>query len=316
MLYQKGGLQRVMNHKITVSICIPAYNEEHNMDNILKQVYSQKQKGFVIETIVVVSDGSTDNTVKVAQKYKNRGVKVIVGKVNRGQTYRQNEIMSFSSSDILVLLNADLILGDDEVIYRLIAPILRGADLSAQWARPLTPRTFIERILYAGFELKYFVYKHHKNGNNIYTCVGHMRALSKKFYSNVTFPKVSDGEDQYLYLACIQGGYHYAYTHARNVYFKLPDTFGDYKRYAIRIFQTQKKFGDIFSEKLVSSERSLPIGLTILACLYACIKHHVYALSYILLHMFIQQWALRKPVNASHTFEIATSTKNFSVTNH
>ncbi|HSW88727.1 MAG TPA: glycosyltransferase family 2 protein [Candidatus Saccharimonadales bacterium] len=304
-----------MSNKKTVSICIPAYNEEHNMDNILKQVYSQTQKEFVIEQVVVVSDGSTDNTVKIAQKYKNLGVKIIEGRVNRGQTCRQNEIIALTSSDILVLLNADLLLGDNEVIARLIDPILNGADLSAQWARPLPPHTFMERILYAGFELKYFVYKHHKNGNNIYTCVGHMRALSRKFYSHVTFPKVSDGEDQYLYLACIKGGYRYEYTHASNVYFKLPDNFEDYKKYAVRIFQTQKKFGDVFSEELVRSERALPLDLRLRGCIYALLKYPFYTLPYILLHIVMQRWALIKPLNSSYTFDTAASTKNFAIAN-
>jgi glycosyltransferase involved in cell wall biosynthesis len=304
-----------MNNTISVSICIPAYNEEHNMDAILKQIYSQKQNGFVIEHIVVVSDGSTDNTVKIARRYRNRGVRVIVGKVNKGQTYRQNEILSFTSSDILVLLNGDLILGDTEVIARLIAPIIRGVDLSAQWATPIAPRTFIERILYAGFELKHFIYKNHKNGNNLYTCVGHMRALSKRFYSNITFPETSDGEDQYLYFTCIKDGYRYEYTHGYNLFFKLPDNFSDYKKYAVRIFQTQKKFSDVFSGELVRSERHLPIELKIIGCLYAHMKYPLYTFLYIILHMIIQQWALRKPVNGSRTFEIAASTKKFSVTN-
>lgn len=301
--------------KKSVSICMPAYNEQHNIDHILKQIFLQKQEEFVIENIIVVSDGSTDNTVKIAQKYRNRGVKIIEGKVNRGVSHRQNEILSLTSSDILVLLNADLLLGDNEVIARLVTPILKGADLSAQWAKPLPPRTFIERILYAGFELKYFVYKHHKKGNNIYTCVGHMRALSKKFYSHVSFPNVSDGEDQYLYLACIKGGYRYAYTPAHNVYFKLPDNFGDYKKYAIRIFQTQKKFGDIFSEQLVRSERALPTGLKIRGCIYALLKYPFYTFPYIVMHIIMQQWALRKQLNSSHKFEISTSTKNFSTPN-
>jgi glycosyltransferase involved in cell wall biosynthesis len=305
-----------MKRKKTVSIYMPAYNEQHNIDHILRQIYAQKQSGFVIKQVVVVSDGSTDNTVKIAQKYRNRGVEVIDGKVNRGQTYRQNEILSLASSDILVLLNADLLLADDEVIARLVNPIINGADLSAQWARPFKPRTLIERILYAGFELKYFVYKHHNNGNNIYTCVGHMRALSKKFYSHVTFPKVSDGEDQYLYLACKKGGYRYEYTPSHNLYFKLPDNFNDYKKYALRIFQTQRKFGDVFSEDLLRSERALPIGLQIQGCLHAFTKSPINTLFYVILHFIMQHLAWIMPLNSQQTFKVATSTKNFSVTNY
>lgn len=304
-----------MNKRKSVSICIPAYNEEHNIENILKQLCAQKQKDFFIENIVVVSDGSTDNTVAIARNYKKHGIKIIEGKQNRGQTCRQNEILAFSSADILVLLNADLVLADDKVVLRLVTPILNGADLSAQWARPLSPRTFLERILYAGFELKYFVYNRHKNGNNIYTCVGHMRALSKKFYSHVSFPNVSDGEDQYLYLACVKGGYRYEYTDAKHVYFKLPDNIHDYKKYAVRIFQTQKKFGDVFSEHIVRAERALPTGLKIRGCLYALIKYPLYTLPYIVLHVLMQQWALRKPLNNANNFETAASTKNFMLPN-
>ena len=304
-----ADFEKIQTKSPSVSICLPAYNEQHNIDNILKQILSQKQDGFVIEKIIVASDGSTDDTVKIVREYENRGVEVIEGKDNRGQTYRQNEIISKTSSDILVLLNADLLLGDDEVILRLISPVLGGADLSAQWAKPLAPHTFIERILCAGFELKYFIYTRNKNGNNIYTCVGHIRALSRKFYSNVVFPTVSDGEDQYLYLACISGGYRYKYIHSGNLYFKLPDTLSDYKKYAKRIFQTQKKYDDVFSKQLVHIERSLPIGLQIRGCIYGLSKHPLYASLYIVLHIIMWHWALRQPFNSAHVFETSTGTK-------
>lgn len=297
---------------LSVSICIPAYNEQENIKSLLRQIFSQKQEGFVIEKIIVASDGSTDDTVKIARKYQNRGVEVIDGKENRGQTYRQNEVLSKASSDILVLLNADLVLADKEVIYRLILPILKGADLSAQWAKPLKPHTFIEKVLHAGFELKYFVYSRHKKGNNIYTCVGHMRALSRNFYSKIIFPRISEGEDQYLYLACITGGYHYEYSHFLNSYFKLPDNFSDYKKYAKRIFQTQKKFGDTFNKNLVESERSLPLKLKIQGLFYTLKKYPVHAPLYIILHILIQQWSLRQPVNYAHGFETLESTKRIN----
>lgn len=294
----------------TVTICIPAYNEQNNIDAILKQVFAQQQLGFVIKKIIVASDGSTDNTVKVASNFMDLGVEVIEGKNNLGQTYRQNEMIEKASSDILILLNADLLLGDDQVIFRLITPILKGADLSAQWARPIIPRTFIERVLCAGFELKYFVYTHHNKGNNIYTCVGHMRALSRRFYSDVRFPRVSEGEDQYLYLACISGGYRYEYIHADNLFFKLPDNFKDYKNYARRIFQTQKKYNDVFDEGLVRKERTLPFWIQIRGCFYAILKNPLYAILYIFLHLIIQRWALKQPIKQIQAFEISNSTKS------
>lgn len=299
----------VVRGKPTVTICIPAYNEQHNMDHILKQIFAQEQREFTIEKVIVASDGSTDNTVHIARKYKDLGVEVIDGKENRGQTYRQNEMMSKAESDILILLNADLLLGDRTIIAQLVSPIVRGADLSAQWARPLKPRTFLESILCAGFDLKYYIYTHYKKGNNIYTCVGHLRSLSKRFYTSFTFPEVSVGEDQYLYLACVQGGYRYQYAHGDHLYFKLPDHLRDYLKYAKRIFQTQKKYSSTFGEDIVNKERKLPLSLKMQGAFYSAIRNPFYTMLYLFLHFFVQRWALRQPIHSGHVFEVSQSTK-------
>lgn len=295
----------------SVSICIPAYNEEGSLDRLLKLLLKQKKKGFLVREIIVASDGSTDSTAKIALKYKKYGVRVIIGKVNRGQTHRQNEILSKVNSDILVLMNADIKLTHRNAILDLVTPIMNGSDLSAQWARPHPPQTFIERILFAGFELKYYVYTHYRGGNNIYTCVGHMRALSRRFYSKVVFPKVSEGEDQFLYLACIKKGYKYEYSHEPSAFFKLPDNFSDYKKYAKRIFHTQRKFVDIYTQSLVESERKIPIKLQFMGCMYGMLKNPFFTPLYILLHFMIQRWAFHQPENSSHAFEVSSSTKSF-----
>lgn len=308
-LYPAEGLSK-SSILPTVTIGIPAYNEQYNIGNILKQVIQQKQEGFVVEKIIVASDGSTDSTVEIVHEYADKGVIVIDGKENYGQSNRQNEIMSHTSSDILVLLNADILLGDDDVIFHLVSPLLTGvADLTAQWAKPLAPRTFLERILCAGFELKYFIYTRHKEGNNIYTCVGHMRALSRRFYQHVVFPPVSAGEDQYLYLACIAGGYRYKHASDVQAFFRLPCTWSDYKKYAIRIFQAQRKYGDVCSEQVANKERHLPLSVTIPGVTYAVIRNPITTLLYILLHIIMQQWALKQSASFVHTFDGLLSTK-------
>lgn len=295
----------------SVSVCVPAYNEGRNIGNLLERLFAQKEYGFKIREIVVASDGSTDNTIKILNKFKKKGVQIINGRNNKGQTYRQNEIISKTRSDILVLLNADLFLGDNDVIARLVYPILKGADLSAQWAKPAIPKTFLEKVLHAGFEFKYYIYKNYKKGNNIYTCVGHMRALSKRFYSTVHFPPESEGEDQFLYFLCVSRGLKYEYSPSVSSYFKLPASFSDYKKYARRIFQTQTKYGGTFGEKLITKERMLPLSVQFKGIVYGVSKHPLFVPMYIFLHIVIQQWALRQPVHKGGNFEISRSTKSF-----
>ncbi|MEP7167087.1 MAG: glycosyltransferase family 2 protein [Candidatus Woesebacteria bacterium] len=296
-------------HK-TVTVGIPAFNEENNIGEIITRILSQKQDGFVIEKIIIDSDGSTDGTVGIANQYADKGVEVIDGKTNRGCNYRQNEIISKATSDALVLMNCDILLGNNNVISALVQPILNGeADLTAQWAKPLPPRTLLEQILVVGFDLKFNIYTRHKNGENLYTCVGHMRALSKKFYSKIQFPLVSEGEDQYLYLACKASGYKYKHALKALAFFRLPSTWSDYLPYAKRIFQTQKRHQDIFDDDLLSEERFLPLITQIRGCISALIKHPLQTPLYILLHTAVQRWALMQSVNFDHTYEISVSTK-------
>lgn len=53
-----------------VVITIPAYNEEKTLGNVLKEIHSVMYKTKYDYQILVVDDGSTDNTVKVAKENK------------------------------------------------------------------------------------------------------------------------------------------------------------------------------------------------------------------------------------------------------
>jgi len=54
-----------MKKLITVSIGIPAYNEEANIGKLLSSLIKQKEAGFIIKEIIVVSDQSTDKTDEI-----------------------------------------------------------------------------------------------------------------------------------------------------------------------------------------------------------------------------------------------------------
>ena len=47
----------------SITIGIPAYNEEANIKYLLKLLLNQKIKNAAIHEVIVVSDGSTDGTV-------------------------------------------------------------------------------------------------------------------------------------------------------------------------------------------------------------------------------------------------------------
>jgi glycosyltransferase involved in cell wall biosynthesis len=96
-----------------LSIVIPALNEEQSIRSIINRCFNAKPQ--ILETsdiddieIIVVSDGSTDNTVKYARELENQGkIKLIVFEKNRGYGAAIKKGWEESDGDLLAFLDAD-----------------------------------------------------------------------------------------------------------------------------------------------------------------------------------------------------------------
>lgn len=107
----------------TINVVIPAYNEEARIGETLKAV----QELDNITKIIVVNDGSTDNTADVARQYT---VDVINLRENGGKGGAMNKALPYINSDIIVFLDADLGETASEA-NKIIAEVVNGnADLA------------------------------------------------------------------------------------------------------------------------------------------------------------------------------------------
>ncbi len=57
-----------MEHKYRISIIVPAYNSEKNIEECLKSICNESKK-FESE-IIVIDDGSIDKTSEIVKKFK------------------------------------------------------------------------------------------------------------------------------------------------------------------------------------------------------------------------------------------------------
>jgi len=102
-----------------IAVIIPAYNEERTVGDIIRIV---SQVPFVDETIVV-DDGSTDNTAKVAESW---GARVISLPENMGKGGAMVVGVNSTDADVVLFLDADLIGLQPLHVVDLLLPVIEG----------------------------------------------------------------------------------------------------------------------------------------------------------------------------------------------
>lgn len=119
-----GAVKTINSRDMTVSVIIPAFNEERTVSSVVKAVSNLDY----IDEIIVVDDGSHDNTTHVAQ---DAGAMVIQHSENRGKGAAIKTGFSNSSGDIVVFLDADIENLTSKQVDAIIRPILNGeADIT------------------------------------------------------------------------------------------------------------------------------------------------------------------------------------------
>ncbi len=103
-----------------VSAIVPAYNEEVRIGCVLDVLSSSD----LIKEIIVVDDGSSDNTSEVVKKFEK--VKLIRNKTNMGKAYSMNLGVERSKFDVVFFCDADIRNLDKKAIENIILPILEG----------------------------------------------------------------------------------------------------------------------------------------------------------------------------------------------
>lgn len=89
----------------TVSVIIPAYNEEKSIAETIESIQKSDYPKSKLE-IIVVDDGSNDDTYKIARRYKRKNVHILT-KENGGKATALNLGISKAKNEIIFTVDAD-----------------------------------------------------------------------------------------------------------------------------------------------------------------------------------------------------------------
>ena len=97
----------MVNKSIQISIIIPVYNEDKSILEVLKRIHAtvDSQNNF---EIIVINDGSTDNTLKVLEENKNLYNQLITYERNYGKGNAIKKGLEASKGKYIFFQDADL----------------------------------------------------------------------------------------------------------------------------------------------------------------------------------------------------------------
>jgi glycosyltransferase involved in cell wall biosynthesis len=113
-----------------LSIIIPSYNEEARLPATLSRIAAYTRSSNRAIEVIVVDDGSRDDTAAVAEKFRSEipSLRIVSNGKNRGKGYSVRHGMQEAQGDIVLFTDADLSAPIEEV--EKLLPAMETNDLA------------------------------------------------------------------------------------------------------------------------------------------------------------------------------------------
>lgn len=298
--------------KFTLTVGIPAYNEQNNIRNLLTSLFNQKQSSFNLKEIIVYLDASTDNTEQIVKELCDKSpiIKLIKGTTQKGKYYRLNQILNITKTDGIVVLDADIVLVGDKFLEDLSTVLIQDpkALLIAAHQKLYRPKNFIGKMIYANFlhwDYIRWSIPGFRGATNYY---GSATAYRGFFARSIKIPAAIKDPHFYIYLSADKlGGFRYCKS-AEIRQWSI-STFKDLKKFCKRTLgKPDAALTKIFGQEHIDSAKYVSLKSKFLGTLLCLMQEPFFMPLSILILIYIHYESTRK-IDSTSRWEIVSSTK-------
>lgn len=288
------------NLKLTVSIGIPAFNEEKNIYKILKSLVEQKEETVQITEIILISDGSTDNTVKYAENLNDKRIKIVDDHQRLGQPARIAQLLSIFTSEILVLMDADLLIESEYFIENLTSKFSnKNIGLVAAHARPLSAKNLLETAINNYRLAREWIKEEFDYCQTIYGAHACL-AYSKQFAEKLHIPPEILSVDSYSFLSCAKLEFEFLHVEDAVIYYRSPQSIKDQISQSTRHLAGGIQLNKYFDTVELKNAFYVPLTVSIKIMLFQ-MSHNL--LGYLLLKL-INSYCIYKSHRIYHDYNV------------
>lgn len=124
-----------------ISIVIPCYNEEKNIQHTLEEIYHFFESNHFLYEVIVVVEKSTDNTLELVKSVKNSKTVVIENSKKFGKGYSLKKGISIASGKYILICDADLPVDISKYFLSMYELIKKDSEVGAVYATALGIKT-------------------------------------------------------------------------------------------------------------------------------------------------------------------------------
>lgn len=221
---EKMALQGVKKYP-TVTIIVPCWNEETTVSKTIHSLLNLDYPKNKL-SIMVVDDGSTDNTWNVVQKFKNNPQVELYTKENGGKFSALNFGISQMKSDLVGCLDADSYVHKD-ALKQIVTYFQDKRNMAvAPSIRLWEPKTILQTLQKVEYAFGIFTRKMFHYMESIYITPGPFSIFRKEVFENLGgYRHAHNTEDIEVALRMQMNGYKIAHAHKAFVYTVPPKTF-------------------------------------------------------------------------------------------